>query len=288
MTTTFISDPAIDAAYRPSAMLPPGVFDAQMVAYRERSADAYRSLPHQRDLCYDPASGQCLDIFPAPGPGLKPAFIFIHGGYWRMLSKNESTFMAGALTRRGISVVAVDYTLAPAATLEEIIRQVRTAIAWLHRNGAAHGIDPERLHVGGSSAGGHLTGALIAGGWREGVGLPEDAIKGAMPVSGIFDLAPLARSFVNEWMQLDDARVLAMSPIHHLPPSGCKLLLTWGAIEPRGFKDQSTNFIAAWRAAGFAGEATEIPARNHFDIILDWCDDSSAMTELCAGMILSR
>jgi arylformamidase len=286
--TTFVSDPKIDAAYRPSAMLAPGVFEAQMDAYRDRSALAYRSLPHERDLCYDAASGQCLDIFPAPGRALKPAFVFIHGGYWRMLSKNESVFMAETLTRRGISVVAVDYTLAPAVGLEEIVRQVRTAIGWLHRNGASHGIDPERLFVSGSSAGGHLTGAVVAGGWREAMGLPEDAIKGAIPVSGLFDLAPLAKSFVNAWMNFDDAQILAMSPIHHLPPHGCKLLLAWGEIEPSGFKDQSSAFLAAWRGAGFTGGAIEVPGRNHFDIILDWCDDTSTMTEACAALVLSR
>jgi arylformamidase len=288
MTTPFVSDPAIDAAYRPSAVLPPGVFDALISQYRERSAAAYEKLPHERNLCFDAASGQCLDIFPAPGAGLKPAFVFIHGGYWRMLSKNESTFMAPTLTARGISVVAVDYTLAPAVTLEEIVRQVRTAMAWLHRHGAAHGIDPERLFVGGSSAGGHLTGAVVAGGWRETMDLPEDLVKGAMPVSGLFDLAPLARSFVNEWMKFDDASVLALSPVHHLPPRGCRLVLTWGEIEPSGFKDQSSGYIAAWRGAGFTGEAIEIPAKNHFDIILDWCDDGSTMTELCAAMVLGR
>jgi arylformamidase len=286
--TTFTSDPAIDAAYRPSAVLQPGVFEAHMDLYRDRSAETYRTLPHERDVCYDAASGQCLDIFPAPGPGLKPAFIFIHGGYWRMLSKNESVFMAETLTRRGISVVAVDYTLAPAATLEEIIRQVRASVAWLYRNGAAHGIDRERLYVGGSSAGGHLTGALVSGGWREAMGLPEDVIKGAMPVSGLFDLAPIAKSFVNAWMGFDDARVRATSPIHHLPPRGCRLVLAWGENETSGFKDQSSLYAAAWKAAGFEAQAIEIAGRHHFDIILDWCDDESTMTQACAAMVLSR
>jgi arylformamidase len=203
-----------------------------------------------------------------------------------MLSKNESTFMAGALTRRGISVVSVDYALAPAATLEEIIRQVRAAIAWLHHHGAAHGIDPERLHVGGSSAGGHLAAAIVSGGWREQAGLPEDVVKGAMPVSGLFDLAPIARSFVNEWMRLDDARVLATSPIHHLPTRAPKLVLAWGRDETSGFPDQSNRYAAAWRAAGFEAATMEVADRHHFDIILDWCDDDSAMTRACAEMIL--
>ncbi len=283
---TFASDPAIDAAYRPSAALAPGVFEANMVLYRERSAEAYRTLPHERDLCYDAQSGQCLDIFPAPGPGLKPVFVFIHGGYWRMLSKNESTFMAGALTRRGVSVVAVDYTLAPAVKLCEIVRQVRTSIAWLHQNGSAHGIDPARIFVGGSSAGGHLTGALVADGWREAMGLPEDVIKGAMPVSGIFDLAPLSKSFVNAWMDFSADEIQDLSPIHHLPPRPCKMVLTWGENETSGFKDQSRDYLAACQSAGFSADAIEIPGRNHFDVILDWCDDDSTMTELCAAMIL--
>ena len=283
---TFASDPDIDKAYRPSAALAPGTFEAQMVLYRERSAEAYRSLPHERDLCYDAKSGECLDIFPAPGPGLKPVFVFIHGGYWRMLSKNESTFMAGALTRRGISVVAVDYSLAPAVNLAEIVRQVRTSIAWLHRNGRGHGIDPERIYVGGSSAGGHLTGAVVAGGWREAMGLAENAIKGAMPVSGIFALAPLAKSFVNEWMAFDDAQVQALSPIRHLPPAPCEMVVAWGADETSGFHDQSHAWLAAWRGAGFPAAELMMPGRHHFDIVLDWCDADSAMTQALATMIL--
>lgn len=283
---TFASDPAIDAAYRPSAALAPGVFEANMVLYSERSAEAYRTLPHERDLCYDAQSGQCLDLFPAPGPGLKPVFVFIHGGYWRMLSKNESAFMAGALTRRGISVAVVDYTLAPAVKLAEIVRQVRSSIAWLYRNGHAHGIDAKRIFVGGSSAGGHLTGALVAGGWRETFGLPDDVIKGAMPVSGVFDLLPLSKSFVNEWMAFDEPQIQALSPIRHLPQRPCKLVLTWGEHETSGFKMQSRDYLAAWQGAGFGGEAIEIAGRNHFDVILDWCDDDSQMTQLCAALVL--
>jgi len=288
MTSVPVGDPEIDAAYGPRSALPPGVYEAHIASYASLSAEAYRTLPHERDLCYDVQSGQCLDIFPAPGPGLKPAFVFIHGGYWRMLSKNESVFMAETLTRRGISVVAVDYALAPAATLEEIVREVRASIAWLHRNGPKHGIDPGRIFVGGSSAGGHLAAALISGGWREAAGLPEDAIKGAMPVSGLFDLAPIARSFVNAWMGLDATRVEAMSPIHHLPPEPCRLVLAWGEHETSGFKDQAHLYREAWRAAGFEPpRAVEISGRNHFDVVLDWCDDDSTMTELCAALALS-
>jgi acetyl esterase/lipase len=128
---SFSSDPEIDKAYSPSRALPEGVFPAHMELYRDRSLEVYRTRPHQRDLRYDEASGQGLDIVPAPGPGLKPAFVFIHGGYWRMLSKNESVYMAPALNARGITLVAPDHSLAPATPLEEIVRQMRAAIVWL-------------------------------------------------------------------------------------------------------------------------------------------------------------
>jgi len=284
---SFASDPAIDAAYAPRRTLPPGVFEAHMDLYRDRSAEAYRALPNHRDLCYDPASGQCLDIFPAPGQGLKPVFVFIHGGYWRMLSRNDSVFMAPVLTRRGISVVAPDYALAPGATLEEIVRQVRASVAWLYRNGPTWGIDPDRIFVGGSSAGGHLAAALVSAGWRETVGLPENLIKGAMPVSGLFDLAPLTRSFVNEWMGLDAARARAQSPIFHLPQQTGKQVVAWGAEETSGFKEQSRDYLRACRGAGLDVQPLEVLGRHHFDIVLDWCDDGSTMTNSCAAMILS-
>ena len=285
---SFSSDPAIDAAYRPSAALAPGVFDAHLQLYRERSAAAYRDLPHERDICYDAASGQCLDIFPAAGARPQPTFVFIHGGYWRALGKEDSVFMAGALTRRGISVVSIDYTLAPAATLEEIVRQARASIAWLHTHGAAHGIDPDRLFVGGHSAGGHLAASLIATGWRESMGLPEDVVKGAMFASGLFDLAPIARSFVNEWLGLDAERVRALSPIRHLPARAGELVIAWGGAETSGFKDQSNGFVAACDTAGFLHRALEVPERHHFDLVLDWCFDDSTMTEACAAMVLAR
>jgi arylformamidase len=262
------------------------MFQAHMDLYRDRSREVYRTRPHERDIVYDAKSGQKLDIVPALGPGLKPAFVFIHGGYWRLLSKDESVYMAPALNASGITLVAPDYALAPAASLEEIVRQVRAAIAWLYRHGGAHGIDPERIFVGGHSAGGHLTGAVIASGWREAAGLPENVVKGAMPVSGIFDLEPIRRSFVNEWMGLDRARVAALSPVHFLPPRPCRMVVAWGGDETRGFHDQSRLWLQAWRGKRYPATELVVPRRHHFDIVLDWCDPRSAMTEALAAMVL--
>src|SRR5690606_2179300 len=123
-----------------------------------------------------------LDIYPA-GPG-SPLFVWIHGGYWRSSCKEDNAFVAPALNSAGISVACIGYSLAPAVTLDEIVRQTRTAIAWLARHAGDYGADTRRLHVGGHSAGGHLTGMLLAGNWRDKFDLPDDLIGTALPVSG--------------------------------------------------------------------------------------------------------
>ena len=192
---SFSSDPEIDKAYSPSRASPEGVFPAHMDLYRDRSLEVYRTRPHVARPPLRRGQRPGPDIVPAPGPGLSRRSSSSTAGYWRMLSKNESVYMAPALNARGITLVAPDYSLAPATSLEEIVRQMRAAIVWLHRHGVEHGIDPERLFVGGHSAGGHLTGAVVAGRLAPAASAcRKNVIKGAMPVSGLFDLEPITRS----------------------------------------------------------------------------------------------
>lgn len=276
----------LDRDYGARASVTPEVFEAAMRHYRIRSEEMRGHATHL-DVVYDEASRQTLDIF-GTGPEPRPVFVFIHGGYWRMLSKQDSAFMAGSLAKHGVATVAVDYRLAPGASLAEIVREVRAAIAFLWRNGRQFGIDPDRIYVGGSSAGGHLTGAVIAGGWHEAFGLPEDVIKGAMPMSGLFSLAPIAKSFVQDWIGLDDAAVAELSPAEHLPRKGCPIVLAYAAGEPAGFKRQSTEFHRLWQAAGFRSELIEVEDRNHFDVILDLTSDDSILTQALLGLIEGR
>jgi arylformamidase len=275
---------AIDRDYNARASVPLSVFEAAMARYRSLSAAAIAALSHELDIVYDEASGETLDIV-GTGGDLRPVFVFIHGGYWRALSKKDSAFMALPLAKSGIATVAVDYTLAPAASLEEIVRQVRAAIAWIVHRGSAHGLDPGRIFVGGSSAGGHLTGAVLAKGWHADAGIAEDAIKGAMPISGLFDLLPLVNSFVNEWLGLDAERAAALSPAFHLPRRGYPLLAAYADGEPQGFSRQSRNFCERWRAAGLPGGIMEIAGRNHFDVVLDLADENSRLSLALARMI---
>ncbi|MDO9110202.1 MAG: alpha/beta hydrolase [Desulfatirhabdiaceae bacterium] len=248
-------------------------------AYRQESERMLRTLPCIRDLAYGPGQDEKLDIFQVPGVSDAPAFVFLHGGYWRALSKEDSCFMAGNFTAQGIAVVAVNYSLSPGAKLQTIVSQVRSAIAWLWKNGSAHGLDPGRIVVAGSSAGGHLAGMALSGGWQEAQGLPQDVIKAGFGVSGLYDLTPIPNTHVNEWLGLDDAMVREMSPLFHLPERSCHLVLAFAEADTDEFKRQSHAYRKAWEESGFPVICFEVPRRNHFDVILDWQHPDSFMTQ---------
>ena len=257
--------------------------DPYLVEYARRSADARSGLECRLDIAYGEHPDEVVDIFPA-GDGA-PVLVYIHGGYWRMLSQKESAFMAPGLVGAGAAVVTVNYSLAPGASLDEIVRQCRAAVAWTWSHAREFGGDPDRLFVCGSSAGGHLTGMMVAGGWRERAGLPPDAIKGAVPLNGLHDLEPVRLSNVNEWARLDEASARRNSPIHHLPENGCPLVISYGATETSEFKRQSRILADAWEARGWTVDIFEHPDRNHFDIVFDLDDPHSLLgARVCAMM----
>lgn len=236
--------------------------------YRELSDRAHDTLECFRDIAYGPGSAERLDIFPASRPDA-PVLLFVHGGYWRALSKADSAFMAPALTAAGACVVVIDYDLAPAVSLDQIVAQVRRALAWLHDNIAKYGGDPRRLYASGSSAGGHLVGMLLADCWQAEHDLPADVLRGAVPVSGLFDLHPLLHTHINGWMQLDEAAARRNSPQFDLPETAGELLVAYGALETAEFARQSAEYLAAWRARGLSGRLLAVPQRNHFDVVLE-------------------
>lgn len=250
--------------------------------YRDASVPMYQ-LPHVRDIAYGPHADERLDLFPVPGRPGAPVFVFIHGGYWRALAKEDSVFMAKTFTDRGIAVASINYQLSPAAKLEEIVAQCRRAIAWLYQNGASEGVDPTRMVLSGSSAGAHLAAMMMAPGWQAVAGMPDDTrsvIRGAVLVSGLFDLAPVQRTTPNDWLKLDAQRARAQSPIHMLPPSKTRLCIATAELDTDEFKRQSTSYAAACRLHGCEVQYLEVAGRNHFDIILDWLTPDALLTRL--------
>ena len=273
----------LDTQYRASATVPN--MQDFISDYASLSEIARNTLDCKIGLKYGPGGEETLDLFPVTGSKDTPLFIFIHGGYWRMLSKTDSSFMAPNLVAHGIAVAAINYTLVPPANIDQIVAECRRAIQWLYQNATSYGIDKDRFYVGGSSAGGHLTGMMVAGGWQEEYGLSADVIKGGLPMSGLFDMEPVVKCFVNEWMQMSMADGIRNSPMQNLPAKGCPLVVAVGGKETDEFRRQSKDFSERWISQGWPSDYIECQGINHFNAPLELCKSSSLLTQKLIEMI---
>jgi arylformamidase len=265
---------AIDQAYNPR--LRAVNLEAELQRSAQRSEAARQTLPYHAGVPYGPTLAETLDIVPANRPNA-PVFVYIHGGYWRANAARDFSNVALGPHAMGYTTVLVDYALCPTVTLDEIVRQVRSAAAWVIRHIAGHGGDPGRIVIGGHSAGGQLGAMLLCTPWQETYGLPEDPFVGAVLVSGLFDIAPLRYSYLQPAIQLDDGLVLRNSPLRLVRPSRTPLALSWGGLEQPAFEAQSARMHSAWLDAGNAAELLPQADADHFTAIHGFEDPDSAL-----------
>jgi len=179
----------------------------------------------------------------------------------------------------GIAAI-VNYALCPAVTLDEIVRQMRACLIWLYRNVGAYGGDPDRLHVTGHSAGGHLAAMLLASDWTaHAPALPADLAKSVLPISGIFEIEPVMRVSVQEAVRLDRATALRNSPILCEAPNRAPVAITVGGAESAEFRRQSHAYADHLRAHGLPVEHFEMPGQNHFTILTESTAPGNRLTE---------
>jgi acetyl esterase/lipase len=257
---------ALDAAYNNTAAV---TESSRILAdWDRRSAALAAAHPQHLDLRYGRRERNRLDFFPGR-PGA-PLFVFIHGGYWQMRAKETFRFLAEGPLAHGIHVANVGYTLAPHATLHEIVTEIESAIAWAAANLTHYGADTRRLYVGGWSAGGHLTTMSLA----------RAAVSGGLAISGVFDLEPIRLSFLNEKLGLSEEDVQHLSPAARLPDSSPPLMIAYGSGELPELKRQSREYAAARAAAGLPGKVVALAEHNHFTILEELANADGALTAL--------
>jgi arylformamidase len=252
--------------------------------WQESSARARSSLACQLDLRYGDMPGETLDLFPAPrGDGR--CMMFIHGGYWRSLDKKDFSFLAPAWVDAGVSLAVVNYDLCPKVTIEEIVRQMLRASRWLWLNAAHYGIDRDRLYVSGHSAGGHLAAMLMCALWPAfDARLPKDLWKGAVAISGLYDLRPLLQvDFLQQDLRLDEAAATRVSPAFMPPATRAPVMSCVGGDESGEFLRQNRLLGERWRAA-FAGDVP-MPGKNHFSVCDGLAEPSSPLFQAALGLM---
>lgn len=278
--------------YSPSSCIG-GDYAPFLRAYAERSAAALRQ-PHQRtwrDLPYGETPAQKLDLFLpvlAPGAAAPPLLVFIHGGYWQELGKDSALFAAPGCLTAGAAFAALGYTLAPRASVRDMVLECRRALRWLQAHAGDFGYDATRIVVAGSSAGAHLAAMCGLRGWIEDDDLPAGVPAAAVLVSGIYDLAPLVGTSINAALQLDTATCQRISPLAQALTGSPPTVVCWGQVETSEFKRQSQAFAAALQDAGVSVCGVfEVPGRHHFDVILDLAQPHTALGDATRAQLAS-
>lgn len=280
---------ALDLQYNNRARVPD--FQSYFDRWKQANEAARRRFGEARlDVAYGPSPAETLDIFPARGAGAgkPPILVFIHGGYWRALDKADFHFTAPPYVESGITYVPINYGLIPAVSVDEIVRQCRAAISWMFRNPQAHGGDLGRLYVSGHSAGGHLAPLVLAHDWRA-EGLPAGAVRGAVAISGLFDLEPISLCYLAEGMRLDTAAIRRLSPIHLVPPASRPqppLVLCVGSEESPEFLRQQADYAQAWGKSQKPARVVEAKGANHFSVMDHFADPASALSRATRELVL--
>jgi arylformamidase len=244
--------------------------------WQQASADARAKLGGYLDRRYGEAPGETIDLFPArKGDGT--CLFFIHGGYWRSLDKSDHSFIAPAWVEAGVSVAVVNYDLCPKVGVDEIVRQMLRASRWLWLHAGDYGIDEKRLFVSGHSAGGHLTAMMMAALWpifdRR---LPANLFKGALAISGVYDLRPIVEvPWLNADLKLDEAAARRLSPAFMPAASRSPVITCVGADESSEFRRQNALLGERWKSV-HAGDVT-VPGAHHFSVVDGLGDPSSAL-----------
>jgi acetyl esterase/lipase len=241
-------------------------WDRRSVEIRKRHAD-------HLDLRYGPRERNRIDFLKVSENA--PTLLFIHGGYWQMRAKeNFALFSEGAMAH-GINVALIGYTLAPDATLDQIVGEIHAGIDFLGSQLPALGGDGAGIVVSGWSAGGHLTAMALS----------HPFVKAGMAISGIYDLEPIRHSYLNVKLGLDEAASRRNSPMEQAGGPAKPLSLVVGAAELPLLRKQTADFAGHRAKFGLPVTYEEIPGADHFSIMNEMASPAGRITTLIRQLV---
>ncbi|HEY4820632.1 MAG TPA: alpha/beta hydrolase, partial [Xanthobacteraceae bacterium] len=214
-----------------------------------------------------PTEIEKLDIYRTSRPNA-PVFVFIHGGNWQSGAAKDYAFPAEMFVNAGAHYVALDFANIKEAggDLGVMAAQVRRGIAWVCKNASTFGGDPDRIFIGGHSSGGHLCGVALVTDWQKDFGLPDNAVKGGLCMSGMYDMTPVRLSWRRSYVSFTDQMADAVSSQRHIDKLRAPIIVTCGGFETPDFQRQSRDFAAAVKAAGKPVQLIETPNYAHLEM----------------------
>jgi arylformamidase len=255
----------LDAAYNNGAAVDDS--DAWLADWRARSGTSRALAGARLDVPYGEQQRERFDYFPCGVVGA-PLFVFIHGGYWQRNAKEMFSFVSEGPRAHGVDVAILGYTLTPEARLSDIVREIEQALAFFAHNAGQFGFNPEKIYAGGWSAGGHL--AAVAG--------QGPRLRGALSISGILDLEPMALCYINEKLQLDDDEIETLSPVRMLHRGMAPLHLAVGGDELPELQRQSVQCKEKADSLGLPVSLRVLPGCHHYSILDELAQPDGLLT----------
>lgn len=249
---------------------------------------AYRDLAPGEDA----AKGKNkLDLYCPKGHKGFPVLFFVHGGGWRNGDKRlfgVYSSLGECLARQGIGTVVINYRLSPAVRHPEHIKDVARAFAWTCKNIEKYGGAPDQVYLCGHSAGGHLVSLLATDqSYLKAEGLRAEAIKGVIPISGVYDLTAELGLFRTAFGTEVDARKRA-SPVNNVTANLPPFLILFADGDFVTCDKMSEAFCRALQDNKCDAKTLEIKHRNHFTVIVNANRPEDPVAQAIVGFVAER
>jgi arylformamidase len=258
------------------------------IALWERASEKARQASGVRTRlgeAYGPHPRQVIDVWaPLHVERAGPLVAFVHGGFWQKGSTAFGGFPGPVFARAGVCYAAVGYRLAPEVPLRAIAGDVLLGLERFREVARGLGCGDRRIVVAGHSAGAQLAAALVAG-----PGAPAPAwLAGLVLIGGVYDLAPVARSYVNDAVRMTQDEIADLSPALHRPLRDVPVSILVGARETAEFQRQSALLDKAWQPHLSRLEHAILDGRDHFDIMHGLAEPGDPVHEAVSRQAAAR
>lgn len=280
MPPSLLDRAVLDREYDNVGKVSAEFFQNHVAQLEQRSLEARQQLHTELDICYGSGPLERLDIFLSSIVGAD-VHIFFHGGYWHALDKNQFSYVANGLLPHGVTTVIVNYPLLPVVDMGAQIAACRRAVRWVYDNIDSYGGNPEKISLSGHSAGGHLLAMMLT---LDAEFYRMPALRSVHLISGIYDLAPIQKSFVNDTIVLTSEDIRLYSPVHLQRQVVCPVHIMVGGDEGQAYLQQSKKLFSAWNSTDSIVTMQILDAANHFSMRAQLGNANSEIVKhICAG-----